>query len=148
MEQPNPPSPEEFDTRALATAIAEAAWDLKARNVRVLDVRKLVSYADYLIVCHGTSERHAASIANHVIDDLRPLKIRPGSIEGIRTGEWILVDFLDVVLHVFHEPFRVEYAIESIYRDAPRLELKPPQELEVPPEAAAGTAPDDTNTLR
>ena len=130
--------PQEFDTEALARAMAEAAWELKARNVRVLDVRKLVSYADYLVVCHGTSERHAASIANHVIDDLRPLKVRPASVEGIRTGEWILVDFLDAVLHVFYEPFRSEYAIESIYREAPRLALEPPGELE---EQAEGPDP-------
>lgn len=128
---------DEFNTEALAMAVAEAAWALKARNVRVLDVRKLVSYADYLVVCHGTSERHAASIANHVIDDLRPVKVRPASVEGLRTGEWILVDFMDVVLHVFYEPFRAEYAIESIFSEAPRLALEPPGELEEEPRPEA-----------
>ena len=121
---------EGVDTEALARAIADAAWDRKARNVRVLDVRRLVSYADYLIVCHGTSERHARAIADNVIDELRELRWRPIGVEGLRSGEWVLVDYGDVVLHVFCEPFRQEYPVEKMYADAPRLALKPPADLE------------------
>lgn len=123
-------TPVVVDTEAIAQAIAEAAWDTKARNLRVLDVRKVVSYADFLVVCHGTSERHARSIAEYVVDDLRDAGLRPIGVEGLRESNWILVDYGDVVLHVFHEPFRQEYAIESIYADAPRVTLEPPGELE------------------
>ncbi|MCB9531622.1 MAG: ribosome silencing factor [Myxococcales bacterium] len=131
------PEAEAFDTEALALAIAEAAWDRKARNVRALDVRGLVSYTDFIIVCHGTSPRHAQSIADNVIYELRPTKVRPLGIEGVDRGEWILVDFGDAVLHVFNEPTRVEYGLESVYADAPRMPLDAPADLEDPEAAAA-----------
>ena len=122
-----------FDTRALALAIVEAAAEIKARAPRVLDVTGLVSYTDYIVVCHGTSATHVRSIAEHICEDLRPLKIRPHGLEGMTYGEWVLIDFVDVVVHVFHEPFRSEYAIESIYADAPRVDLS---ELELDPETS------------
>lgn len=111
----------EFDTRMLALALAEAADERKALAVRILDVRGIVSYTDFIVVCHGTSTTHARAIADHVEEDLRPLKIRPRAVEGARLGEWILLDYIDVVMHVFNEPLRAEYAIESIYADAPRV---------------------------
>ncbi len=123
-------SEEEFDTEALALAIAEAAWEMKARNVRVLDVRGLVSYTDFIVICHGTSLRHAQSIAEFVVADLRPVKVRPLGREGDAESGWLLVDFGDAVLHVFDEPIRADYGLESIYSDAPRMELEPPAELE------------------
>lgn len=126
----------QFDTEALARAIVEAAWERKARNARVLDVRGIVSYTDFIIVCHGTSPRHAQGIADFVVSDLRPVKVRPLGMEGQKEGEWILVDFGDAVLHVFNEPTRAEFGIESIYSDAPRLRLDSPADLE-DPEAAA-----------
>jgi len=129
---PLPSTEAEFDTEALAIAIVEAAWEHKARNVRVLDVRGIVSYADYLVVAHGTGERHAHAIAGAVIDDLRPAKVRPLGVEGTGAGGWILVDFADVVLHVFSNASqRRDFNIESIYSDAPRLVLADvPAELE------------------
>lgn len=135
---------DEFDTSALATAMAEAAWDIKARNVRVLDVRGMLPYADFLVICEGTSDRHAEAIAEHVCEDLRPLKIRPLGIEGLKAaggkrerGAWILVDFADAVLHVFgSRQMRSEFNIESIYADAPRLTLDAPADLEDDEQAA------------
>ncbi|MFT6399514.1 MAG: ribosome-associated protein [Bradymonadia bacterium] len=123
-------SEEEFDTEALAMAIAEAAWEMKARNVRILDVRGLVSYTDFIVICHGTSLRHAQSIAEFVVNDLRPVKVRPLGREGDTESGWLLVDFGDAVLHVFDEPVRAEYGLESIYSDAPLMPLEPPADLE------------------
>lgn len=111
----------EFDTRMLALALAEAADERKALAIRILDVRGIVSYTDFIVVCHGTSTTHARAIADHVEQDLRPLKIRPRAVEGARQAEWILLDYIDAVMHVFNEPLRAEYAIESIYSDAPRV---------------------------
>ncbi len=113
----------ETETELLARAIAEAAAERKACDIKCLDVRGIVSYADFIIVMHGTSSRHAKSIADFIVSDLRPLKIRPHGIEGQDYGEWILVDFVDVVVHIFNDTMRDEYAIESIYSDAPRLEF-------------------------
>jgi ribosome-associated protein len=132
------PTPVEFDTANLALAVVEAAWDIKARNVRVLDVRGMLPYADFLIICEGTSDRHAEAIAEHVMEDLRPYKVRPLGIEGLKASAgrreraaWILVDFADAVLHVFgSRAMRQEYNIESMYADAPRMQLTPPSDLE------------------
>lgn len=134
MSEPVAPAdaPQEFDTHALALAIVEAAWDRKARSVRVLDVQGLVSYTDYLVLCHGTSEPHARAIADAVIDDLRTVKVRPIGIEGKRGADWLLVDFADAVLHVFtSREARDEYNFESMYSDAKPVELEDaPEDLE------------------
>lgn len=134
MSEPVAPAdaPQEFDTHALALAIVEAAWDRKARSVRVLDVQGLVSYTDYLVLCHGTSEPHARAIADAVVDDLRTVKVRPIGFEGKRGADWLLVDFADAVLHVFtSREARDEYNFESMYSDAKPVELEDaPEDLE------------------
>ena len=125
-------STHEFDTHALALAIVEAAWERKARSARILDVRGLVSYTDYIVLCHGTSEPHARAIANAVVDDLRTVKVRPIGLEGKRGGDWILVDFADAVLHVFtSREARDDYNFESMYSDATVVDLDDaPEDLE------------------
>lgn len=131
MTEPAAPSTEEFDTEALAEAIVDAAWDLKARNVRVIDVRGIASYTDFLVIANGTSERHAQAIASNVADELRPYKIRPMGTEGLDRGEWILVDLGDAVLHVFGNlDIRRQFNLESLYGDAPRLKIESPEDLE------------------
>lgn len=144
MTQSESQEPEEFDTEALAHAIVEAAWEAKGLNLRILDVRGIVSYTDFLVVAHGTSERHAQSVAERVIAELRPVKVRPIGTEGLgrgarsEDGTWILVDFADAVLHVFGDmETRRDFDIESIYSDAPRLELEAPEDLEVDAEPEA-----------
>ena len=123
---------ESINTEALALAIAEAAWERKALNVRALDVRGIVSYTDFIVLCHATNDRQAKAIADHVTRELRPVKVRPRGTEGADSGDWILVDFVDVVFHVFLEETRAGYSLESIYSDAPRLPLDDaPPELEV-----------------
>lgn len=122
-----------LDAEALARVIAESCWDAKALNVRIIDVRGRVSYADFVMVCHGTSERHAAAIADRVAHDLRPTMHRPRSVEGADRGEWILVDADDVILHVFNRPIRREIDIEGLFADLPRVSLTPPPDLEEDP---------------
>lgn len=107
--------------QALAFAIAEAAADLKALAIRIIDVRGIVSYADYVVVCHGTSITHTRAIADAIRQDLRSVKVRPRHIEGNTYNEWVLLDFFDVIVHVFVEDARQEYAIEALFSDAPRL---------------------------
>lgn len=106
---------------ALAYAVAEAAADLKALAIRIIDVRGIVAYADYVVVCHGTSVAHTRAIAEAIRQELRSERVRPRSIEGNNYNEWVLLDFFDVVAHVFVEDARQEYAIDSLFADAPRL---------------------------
>lgn len=107
--------------QALALAIADTADALKARAIRIIDVRGLVPYADYVIVCHGTSHTHTGAIANAIRQDIREAGVRPRHVEGSSDSEWVLLDFFDVVVHVFVEGARKNYAIESLFADAPRL---------------------------
>ena len=113
------------DTEAFARDIAEWTWDLKALNTRVIDLRGRVSYTDFVVVTTGTSYRHVQAIAKHVSN-------RAGEVydkdafgrEGIEHGQWALVDFGDVILHVFNGPLREEYDLERMWTEAPRLELE------------------------
>jgi len=107
--------------QALALAIADAADAMKALAVRIIDVRGIVSYADYVVVCHGTSNTHTRAIAEAIRSDIKEAGGDLRHIEGANSNEWILLDFFDVVVHVFVEDARYEYAIESLFADAPRV---------------------------
>lgn len=121
----------EFDSAAAAEMIADGAWDNKAMHLRVLDVQRIVSYADYLVICHGTSERHGNAIAESIMREMRPTKYRPIGIEGKSGGDWTLLDFGDVVVHIFSSAeARREYNLDSMYSDAPRYPVATPPELE------------------
>lgn len=111
----------DVDIQTIALAIAEAAAEMKALGIRIIDVRGIVSYTDYIVVCHGTSVTHARAISDFIREDLRPLKLRPRHTEGADYAEWILLDFFDVVVHVFTEEARQEYSIDGLFSDAPRI---------------------------
>jgi ribosome-associated protein len=124
-------------SKELATRIAAAAWEKKAKEVRAIEVRDLVGYTDYVVVCTGTNDRHVNAIAQSIEDTIREdLGEKPLGVEGRRSGRWILLDFEDVVVHVMHEPVREFYALERIWADAPRLELEEPEWMKDNPSAA------------
>lgn len=97
--------------RTVATALA----DMKAVNVKVLDVRGLTDVADTLIVASGTSDRHVRSIAERIIEQAKAGGMRPLGIEGEREGEWVLVDLQDIVIHVMLPRVREFYALERLW---------------------------------
>lgn len=96
------------------TAIA-ALQDMKAVNVRVLDVRKLTDVADTMIVATGTSDRHVKSIADRLVQRCRQAGFRPFGIEGEREGEWVLVDLQDLIVHVMLPRIREFYGLEKLW---------------------------------
>lgn len=115
----------EPDTEAVARMVAELTWDIKAQNTVVIDLRGRVSYTDFVVVTTGTSDRHVQAIAKFVEDELRGSGVaRPYGREGIDGGKWALIDFGDVILHVFNGPVRDDYDLERMWPDAPRLELE------------------------
>lgn len=87
----------------------------KGRELRVLDVRALSSVTDYMIIASGTSDRHLAALASHLEDALRREGRRPRGIEGRRAGEWLLLDFGDVVVHLMHPRARAFYELEKLW---------------------------------
>jgi ribosome-associated protein len=115
-------------TDALATRLAELADSKGATDVLVLDMRKLVSYTDYLAICTARNERQAKAIVDEVRQRLkRERDLLPGT-EGEGADGWVVLDYLDAVLHVFTEEARRRYQLEDLWREAPRLELRTPQD--------------------
>ena len=103
--------------------MVDAALDKKAENVTVLDLQELGSITDYFIVCHGRSGRQVQAISDRVEERLREAGIRPGHIEGYAAGEWVLMDYVDFVVHIFIEEKRGFYDLERLWSDAPRVKV-------------------------
>ncbi len=101
----------------------DAALDKKAEDLVVLDLRGLCDFTDHFVVCHGSSTRQTAAIADAIEERLREKAGRsPRHVEGRRLGEWILMDYLDFVVHVFVDERRAFYSLERLWGDAPRVE--------------------------
>lgn len=116
--------------RSRATAIAVAALDKKAVGLEILDVAGKVDYADFLVIMTGRSDRHAVALAQGIEEALKKQGVRPVAVEGMPHGNWVLMDFGDVVVHVFQDDSRRIYDIEGLWLDARRL----PVPADQPPE--------------
>jgi len=105
------------DERAspLQETVTAALEDMKAVNVRVLDVRGLTDIADTMIIACGNSDRHVRSIAERVVEKAKEMGVRPLGTEGARDGEWVLVDLQDIVVHVMLPRVREFYALERLW---------------------------------
>jgi ribosome-associated protein len=110
-----------MDSTALAERIAEIAADKKAIDVRVLDLRGVVSYTDFFVVCSGNTERQTKAIHDAVHQELKqgPQRILPQRSEGEREARWILLDYLDCVVHIFTPEAREYYRLEHLWGEAP-----------------------------
>lgn len=113
------------DNREKAFLCARAALDHKAVDLVILEVKKLSSFTDYFVICSGNSDRQVQAIAGHIEEKLKEGNVRPLSVEGKREGRWVLLDYGDVVIHVFYQPVREFYDLERLWADAPRLDLPP-----------------------
>jgi ribosome-associated protein len=102
----------------------ELLAERKAQDLLLLDLRKLSSATDYFLLASGTSDLHARSIAEHVIDELKKTGVRPDLVEGLRGGRWVLIDYIDFVVHVFHPAAREFYQLERLWGDAPAHTLQ------------------------
>ena len=111
----------------LALLCAEHAASKKAEEVVVLDMRGLSGVADYFVICSGTSEPHLKAIAGEIQEKLREdHQVKPNNVDGYPMSQWIVVDYYDVLVHIFHESKRSFYSLESLWNDAPRLPLPVP----------------------
>jgi ribosome-associated protein len=112
--------------RGTAAAIAAAAIEKKAVAVEILDVAGKVDYADFLVIMTGRSDRHAQALAQGIEEALLQRSVRPVAVEGLPNGTWVLMDFGDVVVHVFQDEARQLYDIEGLWLDARRLPVAAP----------------------
>ncbi len=110
----------------LAIAIAAAAIDKKASNVEIIDLGGKADYADYLVVMTAGSDRHVRAVADGIEQSLHP-KAVPLSVEGLQGGTWVLIDFGNVVAHVFQDSVRALYDIEGLWLDAARVPIPEPR---------------------
>jgi ribosome-associated protein len=128
---PSPPA-ESLATdsaRELAIAIAAAALDKKALGLEVLDVAGKVDYADFLVLMTGRSDRQVQALAQGIEEALRLKGRRPLSVEGLPHASWVLMDFGDVVVHVFQDDARSSYDLDGLWMDARRIPVPIPEEL-------------------
>ena len=100
----------------------EAVTKKKALNLVVLDVQNLTSIADAFIICSGQSNRQVNAIAEATVEHLKKHKIKPLSVEGTGVGHWVLLDYGDVIIHIFYEPVREFFDLEGLWVDAKRIE--------------------------
>src|SRR5260370_25169059 len=115
--------PPEERALPLQNLVTAALDDMKAVNVRVLDVRSLTDIVDTMVIASGNSDRHVRSIAERVIEKAKGAGFRPLGTEGARDGEWVLVDLQDILVHVMLPRVREFYGLERLWEDGPALSV-------------------------
>ncbi len=113
-----------LDSKKLVLQCVNAALERKAEDLTILKVKDLSSFADYFVICGGSSDRQIQGLADHIGQELKKEGIFPLGIEGERSGSWILMDYGDVILHIFYKPVRDFYDIEGLWSDAPRMTIE------------------------
>jgi ribosome-associated protein len=114
---------------ALVKTVVAALDDMKAVNVKVIDVRKVTDVADCMVLASGTSDRHVRSIASKVVEKSKIAGFRPMGVEGERDGEWVLVDLNDVIVHVMLPRVREFYGLEGLWDITPSRPRKPAKKV-------------------
>jgi ribosome-associated protein len=115
---PRPTDRPTLSSKALAIRAAELMSDFKGVDIKVLHLKPLTDMTDYFVIASGTSDTHVRSMAGHVVDELRKEGSRVHHAEGLEQGRWALLDFVDVVVHVFHPTLRGFYQLERLWSDA------------------------------
>ncbi|HET7225143.1 MAG TPA: ribosome silencing factor [Candidatus Eisenbacteria bacterium] len=108
---------------ALLRLAARAAADKKAHDLVALDLRDLDAVADYFLICSGSSDVQVKAIAEHVEQTLRAEGARPWHVEGLESRRWVLLDYVEFVVHVFHEKTRTYYMLDRLWGDARTVDL-------------------------
>jgi ribosome-associated protein len=126
-----------MNPESLIQAAASFASDKKAIDLVALDLRGVAGYTDYFVICSGNTDRQAKAIHDAINEGLKKEHgLLPRRVEGVTEAKWILMDYWDVVVHVFTPETRDFYRLEQLWGDVPRLEL----DLDVEPAAAGGAA--------
>lgn len=114
-----------MNSKDFAKSIAQFALEGKAQDLAVLEVKKISGITDYFVIASATSDRQARSICDKIIESVRQKhQIRPSFIEGTEEARWIVIDFFDVIVHVFQAEARQEYDLEGFWKEAPRVRFR------------------------
>jgi len=114
---------ESLDGKERVLLCVNASLEKKAKDLVILNVKTLTAFTDYFIICSGTSDRQVQAIASSIQESLKKFGIIPLGVEGERLGKWVLMDYDDVIIHIFYEPIREFYEIERLWSDSPRMEI-------------------------
>jgi ribosome-associated protein len=115
-----------FEGEALALAAAGYADEKQAEDIVILDLRGISSIADFFVICTGTSTPHLKAVRREVADKLHEEHdLRPRATDGNPESQWLILDYIDVLVHVFHEESRAKYSLEDLWSDAERIAFEP-----------------------
>ena len=106
-----------MDSKILAEEIINLLESKKAEEITLIDVRKKIDYADFFIICSAHSTKHTQGLCEFIISEMEKLSIKPLGIEGLELGQWIVIDYDTVIVHIFYEPIRRVYALEELWGD-------------------------------
>ena len=110
--------------KGLLSKIAEILDNKKAKDIKEIDIKDKTTISDYFIIASGTSTTHVKSLADNIEEELKKEKIYPNKIEGYDTAVWILMDYGEVIVHIFTEQERQNYSLEELWAKAPQKEKK------------------------
>jgi len=120
-------SSKSLTSEAVALLIAQAAQNKKAEDLVIMDLRGISNFTDFYVICSGNSEPQLKAIAEEIQTVLRlEHGVRARRVDGFPFSQWVVVDFDDVIVHLFHESKRAQYALEDLWGDAPRLAVPSP----------------------
>ncbi len=108
-----------MESAILAEEIINYLVNKKAEDVILIDLRKKVDYADFFIICSAHSTKHTQGLCEFIVSEIEKLGIRPIGIEGFELGQWIVIDYETVIVHIFYEPIRKIYALEELWGEFP-----------------------------
>ena len=107
-----------LEPRERADAIVRAAHDRRALDIVLMDMRRITTICDYFVICHGRSSQHLQAVREEIEEQLQEAGVRPGHVEGDRRAQWVVMDYLDVVVHIFTEETRRMYDLQRLWSDA------------------------------
>ena len=112
-----------IDSKEKALICARACQDKKGENILLIDLKKLSNFTDFFVICDGQLDRHLKAIADNILAELKHLQVRVWHIDGYKEGRWILLDYNDVIVHIFCKELRSFYDLEQLWSKAPRSTL-------------------------
>lgn len=114
----------EKDYLIILNKIAQVIYDKKGFNILALDVRGLSSITDFIIIAEGNVDRHVSAIARAVEEELRKTGERPFCVEGAEEGDWVVVDYSSIMVHIFQPGFREKYKLETLWKESKIVDLE------------------------
>jgi ribosome-associated protein len=112
------------DTKETLDLVAQTIFDKKGFNILALDVRGVTSLTDYVLIAEGSVDRHVMAIAKEIVAALKEKGEKPLSSEGLQSGDWIVLDYLDFIVHIFMPGIRDKYCLEELFREGKVVNLK------------------------